>query len=377
MIKPGKVLEDNGDTSAMVLSAKHGQWKKVFEILDRKPYIINAIPQERAWSALHQAVYLNNKDAIQKLLAFNTCDIDIKAKRDKRNAGQPGMTPFKLAEARGLSCQQVFLDHKMDGPKTSEVTFISQEKGIDFLTGGIPLYHLASSFLKRDVLNGLNLENADLLSITKKMYQLLKKKWDYVRYAVRECIYPFDKVIADRIGSARSFMELKRRFIWTYTCSTVYKHVNAALRRTSETEFPVSDDLLLSLYSLFLTSIILHSEDLERETETTYRGMKMKRNKAELYQEGTTFHWMSFTSTTKNESIARAFSRIGAGDANVVFVIDNSEQSIWSPRSIKAFSKFKSEEEVVHPPCARFCVARVTEKPEYTEVYIKLQRAED
>ena len=93
--------------------------------------------------------------------------------------------------------------------------------------------------------------------------------------------------------------DLKEIWIWIYTCNLVYKQVNAAMRRVSESEFPVSDDLLLSLNSLFLTAVLLHWTKLECVQETTFRGLTLPSNQAKLYQRGKIFHWLPFTSRTR------------------------------------------------------------------------------
>lgn len=93
-----KVDEDAKDVSEMVLAAKNGEWSKVYYIVDRKPYLINCIPEDRAWGALHQSAWWNNKDAVTKLLACPNCDSEIKTKQDRANETGPGKTPLWIAE---------------------------------------------------------------------------------------------------------------------------------------------------------------------------------------------------------------------------------------------------------------------------------------
>lgn len=68
--------EDAKDISQMVEKAKYGQWDDVYSILERKKNIINCIPEERAWGALHQAAWWQNEDAVLKLLDIPTCDTE-------------------------------------------------------------------------------------------------------------------------------------------------------------------------------------------------------------------------------------------------------------------------------------------------------------
>ena len=79
------VEEDAKDISRMVLAAKNGNWTDVFIILDRKPRIINCIPEDRAWGALHQAAWYEDGERVTKLLSYRTCDSEIKTKQDRSN----------------------------------------------------------------------------------------------------------------------------------------------------------------------------------------------------------------------------------------------------------------------------------------------------
>ena len=196
-------------------------------------------------------MFQNNHDAVKKLLLFETCDAEIKAKRDLNNDGGAGMTPLKLAKDKRCGCQELLLHHNQNDSSKTEVTLVPMDQGYAFLENGIPYYDLASSFLRHDIVSSLKLENGSFLYLTEEMYKLLDRDWKYVQHTIRECLYPFDKMVADYVAEASSADDLKERLIWIYTCNQVYKQVNATLRRASESEFLVSDDLLLSLYSLF------------------------------------------------------------------------------------------------------------------------------
>jgi hypothetical protein len=52
----------------LVLAAKQGKWENVFSILATYPHLINAIPEDRRWGVLHQAVWWNKQDNIKNLL---------------------------------------------------------------------------------------------------------------------------------------------------------------------------------------------------------------------------------------------------------------------------------------------------------------------
>ena len=273
------------------------------------------------------------------------------------------------------SCQSLFKSHVNKDAKELEVTFISETEGEAFLKNSIPYFDLASSFLSSDILRCLDLNCRTFLDITEKIYQVLEKDWKYVRNTIRECLYPFDTGVACRLENVSSLSNLKKEMIWIYTCNRVYRKQNAALRRASKSEFPVSDDLLLSLYSLFLTSVLLHWKDLQQIQQTTYRGLVMSANQAKLYTKGTTFYWLPFTSSTRVQEQAIGFmkNQLERGDERALFIIDNSCNSPWRPLDIVPFSANDSNLlEVVHPPCAKFCVTQVKNLTEYTQYNIQL-----
>ena len=62
------------ESGKMVMAAKYGGWDTVWEILNRKPYLVDCIPEERTWAILHQAVWWKDAIAVKKILAVPGCD---------------------------------------------------------------------------------------------------------------------------------------------------------------------------------------------------------------------------------------------------------------------------------------------------------------
>ena len=114
----------------MVLAAKQNRFERVEEILKKKRHLINGIPEARAWSALHQAVFHNNTKTVKMLLHFDNCDANIRAKRDRNRLTDPGDKPIKLAK-----CQEIKdLLKEKDSSFLSDVpTFVEEELG-DFIS---------------------------------------------------------------------------------------------------------------------------------------------------------------------------------------------------------------------------------------------------
>ena len=370
MFSPKAIKKDNEDVSEMVLAAKNGNFSKVFQILEKKPNIVNAIPAERAWSVLHQAVFHDNVDVVKRILSLPNCDANIKAKRDRAAVGYAGMSPYELAQRKRKKCQSVLMP---DATKTKvqELTFLALTDDDALPFSNVPYYDIAVSFLKTDLVKKITCYGSDFTKMSEQMYNLLENDWEYVRCAVTECLYPFDKAIAEDLRCIQSKDELKEKIIYIYTHDSVYLKVNGALRRASNTDFPVGDDLLLSLYSLFFHSILLCWDELKKVTQITYRGVGLPADQADKYKEGVTFCWLPFTSSSCIPDVAQIFiSRSNTKPA--VFEIDNHQSSQWSPRNIASMSKYKEEMEVLHPSGARFQVTGVEQMPDHTKYKIKL-----
>ena len=150
-----KVDEDAKDVSEMVLAAKNGEWSKVYYIVDRKPYLINCIPEDRAWGALHQSAWWNNKDAVTKLLACPNCDSEIKTKQDRANESGPGKTPLWIVENvrpdAGIASilKQNFENERQKRFGGAIPTYVTSHDGEKMDKDGLPLLLLSLANYKK------------------------------------------------------------------------------------------------------------------------------------------------------------------------------------------------------------------------------------
>ena len=62
------------EASVMSLAAKIGDWSSVYEILEKRPDLVNYIPEYRPWSILHQASNAENEEAVRRILSVPECD---------------------------------------------------------------------------------------------------------------------------------------------------------------------------------------------------------------------------------------------------------------------------------------------------------------
>ena len=66
--------------SVMSLAAKVGDWSSVYEILEKRPDLVNYIPEYRPWSILHQASNSGNEEAVKRILSIPECNPNIVAR---------------------------------------------------------------------------------------------------------------------------------------------------------------------------------------------------------------------------------------------------------------------------------------------------------
>ena len=68
------------EASVMSLAAKVGDWSTVYEILEKRPDLVNYIPEYRPWSILHQASNSGNEEAVKRILSIPECNPNIVAR---------------------------------------------------------------------------------------------------------------------------------------------------------------------------------------------------------------------------------------------------------------------------------------------------------
>ena len=337
----------------MVLAAKSNSFDRVFKILEERKYLINGIPEKRAWSALHQAVYQANTDAVIKLLAFVNCDINIHAKRDRNEITAKGETPLQLAKSRNFQEIVKILSEKHTSATSDAPTFVDITLGKKYTNEGMPLFWLASAFLPDNVVQSLlATKPASFLSMTQGSFAATGEHFHELRNSLAETLYPFSQDLFTCISDIDDYSEFLQAVIHIYTKCQLYGMVNSALRRSSEDLNPTGNDLLLCLYAFLLESILLHWDELQNYRGTSYRGCEMTDKEIAMYQKDTEFMWMSFTSSSKART--SAFS-----SKNVMFIIDNQCESKWGPKDIAELSAYQGEQEVLYPAGAKFVVSAI------------------
>lgn len=362
----------------LVFAARQGKWENVFSILATYPHLINAIPEDRRWGVLHQAVWWNKQDNIKKLLKLPTCDSSILTKETMSEIGETGAcTPFQIAQ-------------KYEYTKIGKLL---EKHSIKLIPGeDLPTFHYKNSDIQ---LKGLGLLKITLASYRqtfcpftinkdKPLSVIMEEIFDYVDtnerwLAVKEktcdSLYTVCKKAVIVIKNVQTKEQFYSKIINVYTNedTQLYTYVNMALRRQEERSYsPTAEDLGLGPYILMFHLLLMYWNKLVPENVTTYRKILVKEADCRRYQRGTQFVWLSFVSSSVDLEKAEPFPTCGpSGEHKMTFIIENSTPSRWRPRDIEKYAQY-CERERVYPAGTEFIVTDRSEVDGTTQVHLKL-----
>ena len=327
------VDQDSRDSSQMVLAAKCGEWPKVYSVIDRKPYLINCIPEDRAWGALHQAAWYGNEEAVRKMLKYRTCDPQIKTKQDRNNETGPGKTPKWIAQKVNPNERIAsILDESFKYERKKRFggtipTYTTAIDGQKMDREGLPLLCLTLANYKRTFHPGAVTPHVPFKNLLKQVFDYVdvSSHWSSAMEKTSSSVRAFDKAAADDLSTDVVFPNTtyEQRFfaraVKLYTKDHIYREVNTSLRRQSQgsTYKPTADDLALGPYTLLLDTLLFYWSELNSVSTTTYRGMTLGESDIQMYAKGTQFVWLNFVSSSLDKLIADTFG------GNTIFEISN------------------------------------------------------
>ena len=134
-IKPEHIEDISKDVKELVRAAKYGKWPIVWSILrtpekTKKTYLINCIPEDRRWSTLHQAVYLNNIEVVKLLLRHNACDPNVETKSGA-SEGHGFETPLDISKLKQYdTIMKMFANLELRRVTLDSPTYASKEFGL-------------------------------------------------------------------------------------------------------------------------------------------------------------------------------------------------------------------------------------------------------
>ena len=368
-MSPFNIEEDNQDVRDAVYAAKYGNWKKVYDILNKKKYLVNCIPEERSWAMLHQAVYWNNEDAVSFILNLETCDSLIKSKRCRDGLVPPNSTAIDVAEKMGgrdgvkyLIKQNISNERKKRF--SQHISYKVSRKDGEKLFNHFPLFIREIAMYKNTLVGKGKHVKEHLIDILKQIFQNEEYHFDRVEQELHQSLYGYDKASADEIKKVDSEDKYFAELIRLYTGNWVYKAVNEAMAKCLK---PDAKDLALGLYAMLLDVTITFWPTLEQTSGETYRGVE---NQMGDYNKDEEIMFTSIISSSGSREIAEGF----AGSSGTLFIIDNSANATTRPKHVRKYAvpEHKYEDEYVYAIGTEFRVTNNYMKGSLRVINLKL-----
>lgn len=299
--------DESNDVKELVLLSKHGKWDEVFKMLNKSPHLLNAIPEDRRWGVIHQAVYWNNEEIMKRLLGYSTCDSRLFTKETTSEVGDTsGCTAYDVAVKYGYTNISKILEQHSNKLTTEEAieelpTFHYQNSDIQLK--GLGLLRVTLASYKQTFCPFTLTGTKNLSSVLGEIFEFVDRgdHWATVKEKVCDSLYTVCKPAVKVLKGATTQQEFYGKIINVYTNedTQLYMYLNTALRRQEERNYrPSAKDLGLGLYILMFHLLLLYWRPLTAEKGTTYRRMLLKESDGKRYQKGTQFVWLSFVSSS-------------------------------------------------------------------------------
>ena len=362
----------------LVFAARQGKWEIVFSILAIYPHLINAIPEDRRWGILHQAVWWNNQDNIKNLLKLPTCDSSIQTKETMSEVGETGAcTPFEIAQKYGYTkIGKLLEEHSITLiPAADLPTF--HYKNSDVQLKGLGLLKITLASYRQTFCPFTINKDKPLSGIMAEIFEYVdtNENWVAVKEKTCDSLYAVCKPAVTVLKDTQTKEEFYSKIINVYTNegTQLYMYLNTALRRQEEKSYnPTANDLGLGPYILMFHLLLMYWNKLVPEKLTTYRKILVKEAVCRSYRRGTRFVWLSFVSSSVDLNKAEPFPTcVPSGEHKMTFIIENSNPSRWQPRNIEAYAHYV-ERERVYPAGAEFIVTDRSKVDDLTQVHLKL-----
>ncbi len=359
-----KIEEDNKDVREMVLASKYGRWPTMSDILNKKPHLVNCIPEERSWAILHQAVFWDNLDVVKDILQFKTCDALIKTKKSREGIVPAASTAIDIVNAMGARGEiKNAISSNICNERAKRfddtINYKVSRQGNEKTFAELPLFVREMAMYKDTLFDGEKLVKDHLIDLMKQIFKAEQHNchWQKVQEQMLQSLYAFDKDSVDDLIHATDEVEYFRQLIRIYTDTWVHKALNEALSREFKADYnPTAQDLAVGLYGLLLDITIVFWDQLKTTEYKTYRGVP---NKYGDFQPGKEIMFTSFISCSGDDEVAKGF----AGSHGTLFEFVNSEDAKTRPKHIQDFSKYPSEDEYLYTIGTEFRIESVLDDP--------------
>lgn len=372
------VDEDAKDVSQMVLAAKYGRWSEAYVILNKKPYLVNCIPEDRTWAALHQSAWWQDESAVRKLLSYPACDSLVKTKGGKNESGANKTAAWVARNVKHNESIAVILDEFTNSEREKRFaghipTYVTYQDGEEMDRKGLPLLLVTLANYKRTFHPDNVAPHTAFLALAKEVFEHVAETthWREARNKVSSSLTAFDISAAMSLSSVTEEKKFFTAIMKLYTGNHVYREVNQSLRRQGKSDYKATaDDLALGPYTLLADVLLFYWPELQPVSATTYRGQNLSQNDLTRYSVGTRFIWLNFVSSSQDESVVGSFG-------STIFEITNNspDASLWRPRDVAFLSEYPNEKEALYPAGCEYKVMDKYVQSGKTRIKLNLLKA--
>lgn len=373
------IEEDNQDIKEACNLAKHGKFDPgVYNILKKKPHLINFIPEGKGWAIIHHAVYWNYLSVVVRLLEIPSLDLTIKTHAYPlgHNKEILSLTPKELAEyflgdrKKIIKLLTAVEDDSWKMRFNQEMKFfVSAQEGEDIVKPILPLFADALTQYKVTLVGATNCPKTQMMALLHQIFGLEDNNWTKVSEQIHDSLYGVDRGTAEMFKKALSEREFFENIIRFYTGPS-YQVINDAMSRSFNKEKPTpAKDLSIALYALVLDSVLMCWEELKVVHSPTFRATRKKLD----IQEGTQIMFTDFLSATTDRVTGKSF----VGLDGTLLKFDNTASTPYRPKDITKFSSSTEDNECVYPVGAEFKVTMVDDSLSYRVVHLELLPKKD
>ena len=329
----------NEDLNAMLQSAELGEWDLVFDFIDKKPTLINQIPNDKEWSVLHWAAYKNHYSAVSRLLKYSDCDSAIKT--NPQNGTDP-LPQIPAAMTQLPDLETLIIDHftAQNNLTHDSPTIINPTLKDSTVSNCVDTaFRKYSGILFPD---HLDLSRVSFIFLMEEVYRFISSEYNWLeaRNSLslsvsafhteigRDILYETAELSDDLSMKDLFFSRLLRLFVENRHC--LYRLVNHVICSTDDDVTMDEYTLSLAPYALVLNSIILSSPSLESSKLKTYLIVE---DEPSVYTVGSTFVWFNFVLCTSKEPVLPELA-----NKYTVVEINNRNSWKWSPKYIGRLS---------------------------------------
>jgi len=345
-------FKDKGIFKEIVSAVNSGNWTTVY----------NTLPSTILRRIFRDCVDLNLQGgAVHDPLVVKTLNSKLKLckKKYSKLISNASVSSLKSSNSnklvRRLQRRQTFIIHTPP--------FISVEDGDTMIQDGFPLLTRTLS-ANRLIFNPSGSVNDNFKSTLQDVYNYIAGNWK----PVNDKICKDFKAYGDTFCTATTTMnEFFQKVIRTYNDDSLFGVDKALTRQGIIYGYsPTSEEMTVGAYALTLDAILMYWGSLETITYTTYSGVNIEESEdMAKYQIGTTFTWLTFTSASITESETFKLK-------NTLFVIDNSQESLWQPKDVRGIQNIRGDIDVMYPVGTQFRITDRTTSPLQTRIYLKL-----